>query len=177
MEYIEIKDNIITGHYCGAMPENKNPEIEYREVMDLKAAIGDDVRFYSDFDKGIKKPLKQLVKEKLVAIPEGKKFNKTGDDFVDMTEAEKVKAGLRKLSKREKLDGDNIVQKCEKELYDDGIITAEAYNAYIDTMRETAYKSETDKLGLQVLRGEYPKEEWLEKITEIKKRYPKVIQQ
>lgn len=177
MEYIEIKDNIITGHYCGAMPENKNPEIEYRKVTDLKAAIGDDVRFYADFDKGIKKPLKQLVKEKLVSIPEGKKLNKTGDDFVDMTEAEKVKAGLRKLSKREKLDGDNIVQKCEKELYDDGIITAEAYNAYIDTMREAAYKSETDKLGLQVLRGESSKEEWLEKIAEIKKRYPKVIQQ
>lgn len=177
MEYIEIKDNIITGHYCGAIPENKNPEIDYREITVLKAAIGDDVRFYADFDKGIKKQLKQLVKEKLVAIPEGKKLNKTGDDFVDITEAEKVKAGLRKLSKREKLDGDNIVQKCEKELYDDGIITAEAYNAYIDTMREAAYKSETDKLGLQVLRGECSKEEWLEKITEIKKRYPKVIQQ
>lgn len=177
MEYIEIKDNIITGHYCGDILKNKNPKIEYRKVTDLKAAIGDDVRFYADFDNGIKKPLKQLVKEKLVSIPEGKKLNKTGDAFVDMTEAEKVKAGLRKLSKREKLDGDNIVQKCEKELYDDGIITAEAYNAYIDTMREAAYKSETDKLGLQVLRGECSKEEWLEKITEIKKRYPKVIQQ
>lgn len=177
MEYIEIKDNIITGHYCGTMPENKNSEIEYREVTGLKAAIGDDIRFYADFDKGIKKPLKQLVKEKLVAIPEGKKLNKTGDDFVDMTEAEKVKAGLRKLSKREKLDGDNIVQKCEKELYDEEIITAEAYNAYIDMMREAAYRSETDKLGLQVLRGECSKEEWLEKIAEIKKRYPKVIQQ
>ena len=131
-------------------------------------------------NKGKNKVVSEEIKEDLKeGLSENSENTEEADSGISLEEreAEKVKAGLRKLSKREKLDGDNIVQKCEKELYDDGIITAEAYNAYIDTMREAAYKSETDKLGLQVLRGECSKEEWLEKITEIKKRYPKVIQQ
>ena len=44
MEYIEIKDNIIIGHYCGDMPEEKNLEIEYRIIENCVANIGDDIR-------------------------------------------------------------------------------------------------------------------------------------
>ena len=174
MEYIEIKDNIITGHYCGAVPEKKNPKIEYRMIENCTVNIGDDIRMYTDLQAGTKKPLTQLVEEGLAPVPEGKKLNKAGTDFVDMSEAEKVAAGIIQLKDDEKIEGDDIVKKTEKEQFDAGLISKEEYNAYIDRQREAAYKREADPLGMQVMRGEVKKTEWLAKIDEIKKRYPKV---
>ena len=174
MEYIEIKSNIITGHYCGAIPEKDNPAIEYRIVENCAANIGDDIRLYTDLQTGIKKPLAQLVKEGLVPVPEGKKLNEAGTDFVDMTEAEKVSAGLIQLKADEKVEGAYVVKKTEKEQYDAGLISKEEYNAYIDRQREAAYRQEADPLGMQVMRGDIDRSEWLAKIAEIKQRYPKV---
>lgn len=174
MEYIEIKSNIITGHYCGAIPEKHDPAIEYRIVENCAVNIGDDIRMYSDIQAGIKKPLAQLVKEGLVPVPEGKKLNEAGTDFVDMTEAEKVAAGLIQLKADEKIEGDYIVKKSKKELYDEGKLSKEEYNLYIDNLRQAAYRQEADPLGMQVMRGEVEKTEWLAKIAEIKQRYPKV---
>ena len=174
MEYIEIKNNIIIGHYCGDMPKQKDPAIEYRIIENCAANIGDDARIYSDVAKGIKKPLKQLVEEGLVLVPKGKKLNEIGTDFVDMTEAEKVAAGLIQLKPDEKVEGECIVKKTEKELYDEGMLSKEEYNLYIDELRQAAYQQEADPLGMQVLRGELDKTEWLAKIDEIKQRYPKV---
>ncbi|MGP1490546.1 MAG: hypothetical protein ACTTI6_05740 [Treponema sp.] len=166
MEYIEIKDYIIIGHYCGEIPDEKNPTIEYREVENCIANIGEDIRFYSDLSAGIKKPLKALIAEKLITIPEGKKLNEAGTDFVDMTDAEKVAAGFIQLKPDEKIEGEHIVKKTEKEKHDDRLISKEAYNAFIDTQRQAAYKQESDPLGMQVLRGELDKAEWLAKIAE-----------
>ena len=174
MEYLEIKDNIIIGHYCGDMPEEKDPVIEYRIIENCVANIGDDIRIYSDLQTGTKKPLAQLVKEGFVPVPEGKKLNEAGTDFVDMSEAEKVAAGLIQLKPDEKVEGNYIVKKSKKELYDEGRLSKEEYNLYIDNLRQAAYRQETDQLGMQVLRGELDKSEWLAKIAEIKQRYPKV---
>ena len=174
MEYIEIKNNIIIGHYCGAMPKQKDPVIEYRIIENCVANIGDDIRIYSDLQTGTKKPLAQLVKEGFVPVPEGKKLNEAGTDFVDMTEAEKVAAGLIQLKADEKVEGDYIVKKSKKELYDEGKLSKEEYNLYIDNLRQLAYKQESDPLGMQALRGDIDKAEWLAKIAEIKQRYPKV---
>lgn len=174
MEYIEIKNNIIIGHYCGAMPDEKDPAIEYRIIENCAANIGDDVRIYSDVAKGIKKPLKQLVAENLITVPKGKKLNEAGTDFADMSEADKVAAGLIQLKPDEKIENGAIIQKTKKELYDEGKLSKEEYNRYIDDLRQAAYSRESDPLGMQVLRGELDKSEWLTKIDEIKKRYPKV---
>lgn len=174
MEYIEIKNNIIIGHYCGAMPKQKDPVIEYRIIENCVANIGDDIRIYSDLQAGTKKPLAQLVKEGFVPVPEGKKLNEAGAGFEDMSEAEKVAAGLIQLKADEKIEGDYIVKKSKKELYDEGKLSKEEYNLYIDNLRQAAYKQESDPLGMQVVRGELDKSEWLAKIVEIKKRYPKV---
>lgn len=174
MEYLEIKDNIIIGHYCGAMPKQKDPVIEYRIIENCVANIGDDIRIYSDLQAGTKKPLAQLVKEGFVPVPEGKKLNEAGTGFEDMTEAEKVAAGLIQLKADEKIEGSYIVKKSKKELYDEGRLSKEEYNLYIDNLRQAAYKQESDPLGMQVVRGELDKSEWLAKIAEIKQRHPKV---
>ena len=106
-------------------------------------------------------------------MPEGKKLNEAGTDFVDMSEAEKVAAGLIHLKADEKVEGDYIVKKTEKEQYEAGLISKTAYNTFVDQQRQAAYKQEADPLGMQVMRGEVEKTEWLAKIEEIKKRYPK----
>lgn len=173
MIYFEIKDNIITGIYSGDMPKEKRSDTEYLIVEWIYAKIGDDIRMYSDLLTGTKKPLTQLVEEGLVPVPEGKKLNGAGTDFVDMTEAEKVAAGLIQLKPDEKIEGDYIVKKSKKELYDEGKISKEEYNLYIDELRQTVYRQEADPLGMQVMRGELDKSEWLAKINEIKRRYPK----
>ena len=174
MEYIEIKNNIVVGHYCGEFPKNKKTEIEYRIIENCKVNIGDDVRSYSNLDKGILKPLKTLIAERLVAIPKGKKLNDDGTEFVDMTDTDRVKAGLIQLKPDEKVEGDYVVKKTKKELYDEGLITKEEFNLYIDEIRQAAYNREADPLGMQVLRNDLDKAVWLEKIEEIKKRHPKV---
>ena len=174
MLYYEIKDNIITGIYSGDMPKEKQADVEYFIVKQIHVNVGDDVRLYSDVSAGIKKLLKQLVTEGLISIPEGKKLNEHGTDFIDMTEAEKVAAGLIQLKADEKIEGDYIVKKTEKEQYEAGLISKTAYNTFVDQQRQAAYKREADPLGMQVMRGEVKKTEWLAKIDEIKKRYPKV---
>lgn len=173
MLYYEIKDNIIVGIYSGDMPKEKQLGTDYLIVERLSASTGDDVRLYSDVEAGTKKPLKQLVDENLVTMPEGKKLNEAGTDFVDMTEAEKAAAGLIQLKADEKVEGAYVVKKSKKELYQEGLITKEVYNLSIDELRQAAYAREADPLGMQVLRGELDKSEWLAKINEIKRRYPK----
>lgn len=174
MEYIEIKNNIIIGHYCGAMPKKKDPEIEYLVIENCNVNIGDDIRIYEDLNTGKKKTLKTLVEENLIQIPEGKKLNKDGTDFEEMSEIEMIKAGVKTLKNDEKIEGNSIIKKTNKELYDEGKLSKEEYNLYIDGLRQTAYAKEADPLCVQFIRGEVEKEEWLKKIEEIKERYPKI---
>ncbi|MGP1414483.1 MAG: hypothetical protein ACTTJ6_00930 [Treponema sp.] len=163
MEYIEIKNNIIIGHYCGEMPETKNPEIEYLIIENYEVNIGDDIRIYEDIKTGKKKNLKALVEEKLIQIPEGKKLNKDGIEFEEMTESEMVKAGLKALKDDEKIEGDYIIKKTNKELYDEGKLSSKEYNLHIDELRQRAYAKEADPLCVQFVRGDIEKEEWLKK--------------
>ena len=174
VERLEIENNIITKHIIGKKPKTEKEGVTYLYGKNMQANIGDDIRMYTDLQAGTKKPLAQLVKEGLVPVPEGKKLNEAGTDFEDMSEAEKLAAGLIQLKADEKVEGDHIVKKTAKEKYNAGLISKEEYNAFIDKQRETAYRQEADALGMQVLRGELDKSEWLAKIAEIKQRYPKV---
>ena len=174
VERLEIKENIITNHVIGKKPQTEKEGVTYFYGKNIQANIGDDIRMYTDLQAGTKKPLTQLVEEGLIPVPEGKKLNKAGTDFEDMSEAEKVAAGLMQLKADEKIEGAYIVKKTEKEKYDAGLISKEEYNTYIDRQREAAYRQEADPLGMQAMRGDIDKSEWLAKIAEIKKRYPKV---
>lgn len=173
VERIEIENNIITKHVIGEKPKVEKDGITYFYGKNIQAYIGDDARMYTDLQAGTKKPLTQLVEEGLVPVPEGKKLNEAGTDFVDMSEAEKLAAGLIQLKPDEKIEGDYIVKKTAKELYQEGLLGKEEYNAYIDRQREAAYRQEADPLGMQAMRGDIDKSEWLAKIAEIKQRYPK----
>ena len=174
VERIEIENNIITKHIIGEKPKKEKEGVTYIYGSNIQANIGDDVRMYEDLITGKKKSLKKLIEENLIQPPEGKKLNTDGTGFEDMTEAEKVEAGLRFLKDDEKVKGNYIVKKSKKELYDEGKLSKEEYNLYIDELRQAAYNREADPLGMQVLRGDLEKSVWLEKIAEIKALYPKV---
>ena len=174
VERIEIENNIIINHIIGEKPKKEKEGITYVYGTNIQANVGDDIRFYEDLIVGKKKSLKKLVEEDLIQPPEGKKLNKAGTAFEDLTEAEKVEAGLKTLKDDEKIENGQIVPKTKKELYDEDKLSKEEYNAYIDELRQAAYSREADPLGMQVLRGDLDKAVWLEKIAEIKKRYPKI---
>lgn len=177
MEYferIEIENNIITKHIIGEKPKKEKEDVTYIYGTNIQANVGDDFRFYENIITGKKKSLKTLIAENLVQIPEGKKLNTDGTDFEDMSEAEKVEAGLKPLKDDEKIENGQIVPKTKKELYDEGKLSKEEYNLYIDELRQSAYAREADPLGMMFMRGDVEKSVWLEKIAEIKNRYPKV---
>ena len=173
-ERIEIENNIIINHIIGEKPKKEKEGITYIYASNIQANIGDDVRMYEDVILGKKKSLKKLVEENLIQPPEGKKLNEDGTDFEDLTEAEKVEAGIIQLKPDEKIENGFIVSKTKRELYDESKLSKEEYNAYIDELRQAAYSREADPLGMQVFRGDLDKAVWLEKIAEIKARYPKI---
>lgn len=48
----------------------------------------------------------------------------------------------------------------------------EEYNAQMQQLRAEAYKVESDPLALKYLRDECTKQDWIDKIDEIRKRFP-----
>ncbi len=172
MEYIKIENDIVKGHYMGNMPTEQTEGVEYRPVKGYAGGRGVNLGM---LDEHLRlKPMEILVKEGWVKIPKGKKYDSDKGYFVDLNDREKVETGIRELKPEEKIDGDYIVQKSIDELYKDKLISSDQYNEYIDQQREAAYRFEADPLGMQVMRGELEKEDWLKVIKSIKDRYPKV---
>jgi hypothetical protein len=174
MEYITIKNNKITGHFCGALPVKKEKGTVYQKIIFFGGKVGEDVRSYVDLKKWKYRPLYELVETGIVSVPADKKLSGDGLFFIDLSKQELIDRGLLTLKPEEKLEGEYIVPKTSHELYAAGLITPEQYNEYIIHCRAGAYRSEADPLGFQVLRGEITMDRWLRKIAEIKKRFPKV---
>lgn len=120
------------------------------------------------------KPLSLLVKENIIEIPQGYKLE--GDQFVEMTDAEKIKAKIIIPTDREKIEGNKIVPKTMDELYADKLITAKEYNEYIVNARRNAFATETDPMYYDVQEGTETKENWLKAKQAIRERYKKVIE-
>lgn len=174
MEYLEIKDNIVMKHCCGDFPRIKKEGISYKVIRACGVNEGDDIRFFKNLETGEMWPLKTLLKKGLVQIPIGKKLNEDETAFIDMSLLEQLQAGIIFLEPHQKIENNQIVEKTPKEKYDSKLISKDDYNAYIDTLRQEAYKEEADPMGFQVLRGELDKKIWLKKIDEIKKKFPKI---
>lgn len=90
----------------------------------------------------------------------------------EMTQAEKVEAGLEPMPEGCKLVDGEIVALTMDELYTLGKVTLADYNEYIRQERENEYRRSTDKIGLMVLRGEATKERWEEAILAVKVKWP-----
>ena len=86
MEYITIKDGIITGHYCG-----QSLPVGVVEVKDFAGVVGDRVDYYNH--DWTRKTEVELVKEGLQPMKDGYKWNEGQTGFVEMTQVEKIQAG------------------------------------------------------------------------------------
>lgn len=115
MEYITIKDGIITGHFCGGRPTTEAIEVEKFEGQ-----VGDDVRkFNPDWTL---RPLDELVAEGLLEIPRGFKYSDGG--FVELSRVERMEAGLDEIPRGRKIVAGELVEMSDEEQFEAGQITA-----------------------------------------------------
>lgn len=66
--------------------------------------------------------------------------------------------------------GELAQRQAEEKAYADGATGRE--NSYLKLARESAYRNEADPLFFKYQRGEITEQEWLDKVNEIKLRYP-----
>jgi hypothetical protein len=90
------------------------------------------------------------------------------------TQIEKYKTGVEEIPKGYKIVDKELTQKTLDEQLKDGDITREDYNNIMLNSRSQSYISESDGLFFDYQRGEIDKQIWLDKVNEIKLRYPKV---
>lgn len=100
-------------------------------------------------------------------------YVETNDEIRQMTQLDKIHAGLEGIPEGMKIENGELVAKTIDDRFDEGSITTSEYNAEIDRMRKARYNKESDPIALQMLRGEATKEEWLAAIEKIKKELPK----
>lgn len=120
MEYITVKNGIITGHYCG-----QSLPVGAVEVKDFAGVVGDRTDYYkSDWTR---KNEVELVKEGLQPMKYGYKWNEGQTGFVEMTQVEKIQAGLEEMPQRQKIEGGELVPMTDEERLASGQITQAEY--------------------------------------------------
>lgn len=121
MEYITVKNGIITGHYCG-----QSLPVGAVEVKDFTGVVGDKTEYYkSDWTH---KSEVELVKEGLQPMKAGYKWNSDQTGFIEMSQAEKIQAGLEELPQGQKIEGGQLVSMTDEEKLADGQLSQEEYN-------------------------------------------------
>ena len=91
----------------------------------------------------------------------------------EMNQVEKIQAGLEEMPDGMKIVDNMLTFKTRDDLFAEGKMTVEQYNADVDTERESRFKSETDKMGLMYLRGECTLDEWKSAMDKIREELPK----
>lgn len=91
----------------------------------------------------------------------------------EMNQVEKIQAGLEEMPDGMKIVDNMLTFKTRDDLFAEGKMTVEQYNADVDAERESRFKSETDKMGLMYLRGECTLDEWKSAMDKIREELPK----
>lgn len=105
-EYMIIKDNIVTGIYCGIAEEGSITLPVNHEVR-----VGEPLTFYNN-DYTRKSDI-QLMHENLIPIPKGYKIE--NNNLVELSYEEKVVMGLESLPYGMKIVDNNLVPMTEDE--------------------------------------------------------------
>ena len=137
MEYIIIENGRIKAHRCGpTLPQNAI------EVKNFSGIVGENVNFYkADWTR---KDDFSLMQEGLVCLPTGMKWNKDKTELIEMSDVEKVESGLATLAQNQVIENGEIRTLSDKELYQKGFITEEAYSKNVRNQRDFLLK-DTDK--------------------------------
>lgn len=121
MEYITIENQIITGHYASdSIPEGAIP------VTDFKGIVGEPVSYYNP--DWTRKSDIELMLSGLMTIPNGYKLTNTG--LIEMSLKEKIDAGLETIPTGKKLDENEtaFVDMSDDEKMEAGILSQEEYD-------------------------------------------------
>ena len=91
------------------------------------------------------------------------------------TQIERYVDNIDEIPKGLKLSEDKkeLIAKTNEERLADNEITQDEYNEIISRQRQSAYINESDGLFFAFQRGEIDKQIWLDKVNEIKLKYPK----
>lgn len=108
----------------------------------------------------------------LQAPEKGFTYNDEGE-IREMSQVEKIEAGVEDLPEGCKIEDGQVVLKTLDDKLNDGDISLQEYNEEIDRRREYRYQAETDKMGLMYLRGECSLEEWKAAMDKIRQELPK----
>ena len=124
MEYLIIEGGMIKEHCCGpVLPDGAV------EVDSFGGIVGDPVTYYNA--GWSRKSDIELYRENIAAVPSGYRLNSDGTALVEMTQVERINAGLETLPAGYKLDGGSVVEKTAAEKLAGGEITQEVYDALL----------------------------------------------
>ena len=121
MEYITVEKHIITGHYASdTIPEGAIP------VTDFIGRVGEPVSYYNP-DWSRKSDI-ELMLSGLMTIPNGYKITNTG--LIEMSLKEKIDAGLETIPTGKQLDENEtaFVNMSDDEKMEAGILSQEEYD-------------------------------------------------
>lgn len=141
MEYIKVENGIITGHYAGDEPEEGCIPLK----GEFWGAVGEPAVWYDENWNRIDDMTLYATGRR--QLPEGMKINEEGTSLVEMDDDEKKLTGIKSLDPAEKIVDGKLEQKKQKELYHEGLITAEQYEQF-KKMQRNSLLSSTDKFLL-----------------------------
>ena len=121
MEYITVENQVITGHYASdSIPEGAIP------VTDFNGIVGEQVSYYNP--DWTRKSDIELMLTGLMAIPDGYKINEEKTALQEMTEDEKIIAGIKDLPQGQKIEDGKILPMTDEEKLSAGQLTQEEYD-------------------------------------------------
>lgn len=120
-EYITVENGIITGNYITdkKLPENAIP------VKNFNGIVGEPITYYNE-DWTRKSDIELMLKG-FKDIPKGYKFNDDKSDIVEMSQVEKIQAGLEELPQGQKIEGGELVPMTDEERLASGQMTQAEY--------------------------------------------------
>lgn len=138
MEYLKVENGIITAHYAGDEPEKGCIPLD----GEFWGSVGEPLEWYDENWNRIDDVTLYATGRR--KIPDGMKISDEGTDLVEMTDDEKVLAGLKPVPFGQKIEDGRLVDKTSREMWLDGDITTEDYGR-IKRMERDSLLSSTDK--------------------------------
>jgi len=179
--FVKVKDNIIIGIYCGYKSKiNVLAEESFIDVdKNFPGIVGMDIRIV-DVKNGTIMPIEDQIKHGYYYLSERQEI--IDSEIVDKPIEKLWIEGIEPLPEELKIVNNEVVNKSVYELYSEKIITFDEATATVFALRKNHYSMFADPLKME---SDYMKElgqkdwekkkqEWLNKVKEIKNTYPKI---
>ncbi len=170
MVYVEIENNYIKNLCCGDYVPKDCIEVE----EDWAGRIGEPLSFY---DENLKRKSNiQLIKEGLLGMPIGYKFNEDKTKIILLNQIERIEYGLDKLPNGFKIENDKLVEMSIEEKFAAGLISQKEIDEQ-EMSKLKEYLCNTDYVTIKIMEGAATVEEYseiLEKRKEARERINKL---